>query len=83
MRHAGGLAWRLDQTQSSTTTKRQLAALGALDTLQAGSGSEILARYVVVGGPGCGRAAAAPNGWARYALAMWQHYAGVFMQKAL
>ena len=55
------LRWRMDQTLSSTTTKRELSAVEALSDLQLDHAA-LRARLAIIGNM---QLAAAPNTWAR------------------
>ena len=57
------LKWRVDQTQSSATTKRQLEALEALGHMQVDSVSERRTRCVILGLPKAAELAKEKNSW--------------------
>lgn len=62
------LEWRVDQTQSSGTTKRQLEALESLVHMQVDSIAERRTRCVILGMPHSAKLAKEKNSWAGCAL---------------
>ena len=63
-RDTESLEWRLDQTLSSATTKRQQAALECLPRLELNTASEQRVRCVVLGIDRCAQLASLENSWA-------------------